>query len=117
MSRFEWPRACYPQLHNVLLAGLIGCAGFIALVGTTSSRADEAPQPLRELPPLLRSVSDEPGVLSLTEGQELSRRVAEIAQSTWVEIIVVILTTAVAGLDVWRGVESTQSNLRKCVGI
>jgi len=60
---------------------------------TSASAADATPARLRELPPLLRSVSDEPGALSFAEGQALSRRVAEIAQSTRVEIIVVILTT------------------------
>lgn len=74
--------------------GVLACSALVALAAATATRADEARQPLRELPPLLRAVSDEPGVLSLAEGQALSRRIAEIKQTARVEIIVAILTTS-----------------------
>lgn len=51
--------------------------------------------PLRELPPLLRVVSDEPGVLSLAEGQTLSRRIEEIEHDTGVKMIAVVVVTVV----------------------
>lgn len=52
-----------------------------------------APTGLRELPPLLRAVSDEVGVLSLAEGRELSRIIADIEQKTRVKVIVLIAET------------------------
>jgi hypothetical protein len=41
----------------------------------------------------LRAVSDEPGVLSLAEGQTLSRRIAEIARATGVKLVTVVKVT------------------------
>jgi len=76
--------------HNL---GMLLCSAIVSVAVTSASAADKTPARLHELPPLLRSVSDEPGALSLAEGQALSRRVAEIAQSIRAEIIVVILTT------------------------
>lgn len=74
------------------LLGMLVCLAFVALAVTSATRADETPARLRELPPLLRSVSDEPGALSLAEGRALSRQVSDIERRTRVEIIVVILT-------------------------
>jgi hypothetical protein len=53
----------------------------------------EAPERLRELPPLLRAVSDEPGVLSLAEGQALSRRISQIERDAGVKMIAVVVVT------------------------
>ncbi len=75
-----------------LLATLVGSV-FIAMAGTAATRAEDAQSPLRELPPLLRAVSDEPGALSLAQGQALSRQVSDIERRTGVTIVVVILTT------------------------
>jgi len=83
-----------------MFAMLVGSA-LIALAGTMAARADEA-QPLRELPPLLRAVSDEPGVLSLGEGQALSRRIAEIERDIGVKMIVlVVVTVAPENIDAY----------------
>ena len=65
----------------------------VALVVISAADADEAPARLRELPPLLRTVSDEPGVLSLAEGRALSRRIAEIEHDTGVKLVAVVVTT------------------------
>jgi len=75
-----------------LLATLVGSA-FITMAGTAATRAEDAQQPLRELPPLLRAVSDEPGVLSLAQGQALAKTLADIERETGVTIVVAILTT------------------------
>mgnify|MGYP006952644732 CR=1 FL=1 len=77
---------------NRMLTMLVGSA-FVAVGGTTATRAEEVQQPLRELPPLLRAVSDEPGVLSLAEGQALAKTLADIEREAGVTIIVAILTT------------------------
>lgn len=50
-------------------------------------------QQLRPLPPLLRTLSDEVGVLSLEEGRALSRSAEEIFDRTGVRVIVVIAET------------------------
>lgn len=47
-------------------------------------------QALRPLPPLLRTLSDEVGVLSAEEGQALSRSAEDIFERTGVRVIVVI---------------------------
>lgn len=73
--------------------GMLVCSSFVALAVTSASATGETPERLRELPPLLRSVSDEPGVLSIAQGQALSRQLSDIERKTRVEIIVVILTT------------------------
>lgn len=73
---------------------MLVCSALVALAVTSATRADEAPERLRDLPPLLRSVSDEPGALSLAQGQALSRQLSDIERKTKVEIIVVILTTS-----------------------
>ncbi len=65
----------------------------VALVVASAAVADKAPAPLRDLPPLLRAVSDEPGVLSLAEGRALSRRIAEIEHDTDVKLVAVVVTT------------------------
>jgi len=67
----------------------------LVVVGLTTARIAEAQQLLRELPPLLRAVSDEPGVLSLAEGRALSRRVSEIERTTGVKMIVLVVVTVV----------------------
>lgn len=72
---------------------MLACSAFVALAVTSATRADEVPARLRDLPPLLRSISDEPGVLSIAQGQALSRQISDIERKTRVEIIVVILTT------------------------
>lgn len=68
-------------------------AVFVSLAVTSASVAGETPEPLRELPPLLRAVSDEPGVLSLAEGRALSRRIADVERDTGVKMIALIVTT------------------------
>jgi len=79
---------------------LVGVA-LITLAGTMAARADEA-QALRELPPLLRAVSDEPGVLSLGEAQALSRRIAEIERDIGVKMIaLVVVTVAPESIDAY----------------
>lgn len=68
-------------------------AVFVSLAVTSASAADEPPEQPRELPPLLRAVSDEPGVLSLAEGQALSRRIAEIERATGIKMIALVVVT------------------------
>lgn len=46
---------------------------------------------LRSLPPMLSTVSDEVGVMTLAEGQTLAKTLADIEQQTGVQLIVVIL--------------------------
>ena len=48
---------------------------------------------LRELPPLLRAISDEVGVLSIPEGKLLSRHIGRIEDERGIKIIVVIAET------------------------
>lgn len=48
---------------------------------------------LRPLPPLLRTVSDEVGALTISEGQALSRTLADIESKTRVKMIVLIAET------------------------
>lgn len=62
----------------------------VALVVVSAADSDEAPA---QLPPLLRTVSDEPGVLSFAEGRALSRRIAEIEHDTGVKLVAVVVTT------------------------
>jgi uncharacterized protein len=66
---------------------------FVALAVVSVAGAAEAPKRLRELPPMLRAVSDEPGVLSLAEGQALSRRIAEIERATGVKLVALVVVT------------------------
>ena len=73
--------------------GMLLCATIVSVVRHSASTADAAPPRLRELPPLLRAVSDEPGVLSVAQGRALSRQVSDVERKTGVEIIVVILST------------------------
>jgi len=74
-----------------MFALLVGSA-LITLAGTMAARADEA-QALRELPPLLRAVSDEPGVLSVAEGRMLSQRIAEVERATGVKLVTMVVVT------------------------
>lgn len=55
--------------------------------------ASAAAQQLRALPPLLRTVSDEVGALSVEEGRALSRSAEDIFERTGVRVIVVIAET------------------------
>jgi len=64
----------------------------VALPVATAA-AGETPAQLRELPPLLRAVSDEPGVLSLAEGRALSRHIAEIEHATGVKLVTLVVVT------------------------
>ncbi len=48
---------------------------------------------LHALPPILSTVSDEAGVLTVTEGQRLAKLLADIEKETGVTVIVAILTT------------------------
>lgn len=52
-----------------------------------------AQQQLQPLPPLLRTLSDEVGVLSVKEGRELSRSIEEIETRTGVRMVMVIAET------------------------
>lgn len=65
----------------------------VALVAAPAADAGESSERRRELPPLLRAVSDEPGVLSLAEGQALSRRIAEIERATGVKMVAMVVVT------------------------
>lgn len=58
-----------------------------------STPAAGAPPDLRELPPILRAVSGEVGVLSLAEGRDLSRIIDDIERKTRVKVIVLIAET------------------------
>lgn len=51
---------------------------------------------LQPLPPLLRTLSDEVGVLTIDEGLELSRSLEEIGDLTGVRVIMVIVRTTAA---------------------
>jgi uncharacterized protein len=74
-----------------IVLGLIFTSIMIGLsLQSFDARAQEA---LRQLPPMLRAISDELGVLSESEGQALSKRVADIQQESRVRIIVVIAET------------------------
>lgn len=77
-------------------------AVFVSLAVTSASAADEPPEQLRELPPLLRALSDEPGVLSLAEGQALSRRILEVEHDTGVKLIaLVVISTAPESVEAY----------------
>lgn len=65
----------------------------VALPLASTACAADGQTPLRELPPLLRAVSDEPGVLSLAEGRALSRRIAEIEHATGVKLVALVVAT------------------------
>ena len=52
-----------------------------------------AQKALRPLPPLLRTLSDEVGVLSAKEGRELSRSIEEVEARTGVRMVMVIAET------------------------
>jgi uncharacterized membrane protein YgcG len=54
----------------------------VSLPVATAACAGDRQEPLRELPPLLRAVSDEPGMLSVAEGRALSRHIAELFKIT-----------------------------------
>lgn len=73
--------------------GMPLCSAIVSVAVTSASAVGETPERLRELPPLLRSVSDESGALSLAQGQALSRQLSDIERRIGVEIVVVILTT------------------------
>ncbi len=64
----------------------------IALVGAFYVSALPA-QPLRPLPPLLRTFSDEVGALSIEESRQVARSAEEIYDLTGVRVIVVIAET------------------------
>ena len=49
---------------------------------------------LRSLPPILSTISDEVGVLTVSQGQILAKTLADIERQTGVKIVVVILTTS-----------------------
>lgn len=66
-----------------LAAGL-----FLALLALSAPA-----QQLRPLPPLLRTLSDEVGALSVEEGRALSRSAEEIFDRTGVRVIIVIAET------------------------
>jgi uncharacterized membrane protein YgcG len=84
------------------------CSAFVSVAGISASAADEAPARLRDLPPLLRAVSDEPGVLSLAEGRSLSRRIAEVKRATGVELVTVVVVTVAP--------ESVEAYVQRLVG-
>lgn len=48
---------------------------------------------LRELPPLLRAISDEIGVISVSEGRKLFRHIARVEDERGIKIIVVVAET------------------------
>ena len=50
-------------------------------------------QPLRPLPPILRTVSDEVGALSRQQGRELADEIEDIRRTTGVQIVVVVAET------------------------
>jgi uncharacterized protein len=74
----------------------------VALAVASAANAGKSPERLHELPPLLRAVSDEPGVLSPGDGQVLSRRIAEIERTTGVRMFaLVVVTTAPESIEAY----------------
>lgn len=65
----------------------------VALCAGLFLAAAQAQSSLRPLPPLLRTVSDEAGVLSADEGRRLAAALYEIFERTGVHVIVVITET------------------------
>ena len=64
-------------------------ATFVLLILVPSAWAEE----LRPLPPLLHTVSDEVGVLSIEQGRALSRSAEDIFDRTGVRVIIVVAET------------------------
>mgnify|MGYP001580637547 CR=1 FL=1 len=73
--------------------GALVFSAFASLAVASAAGEDESQERLRDLPPLLREVSDEPGALSLAEGQALSRRISEIRHDTGVKMIALVVFT------------------------
>lgn len=69
---------------------VLASCGFIALLSQT---AGGVAAELRELPPLLRTISDEVGVVSVAEGTALSRQIGRIEDEHGIKIILVIVET------------------------
>ena len=67
---------------------------YIALfaAGSVAPLAHGQPEP-RPLPPILSTISDEVGVLTVSQGQILAKTLADIERRTGVTIVVVILAT------------------------
>lgn len=76
-----------PAYSEPLMKSLI--ATFVLLILVPSARAEE----LRPLPPLLHTVSDEVGALSVEQGRALSRSAEDIFERTGVRVIIVIAET------------------------
>ena len=65
---------------------------FAALVWLLLAFAASAEE-LRPLPPLLRTLSDEVGVMTIEEGRRLSRSLEQVLERTGVRVLVVIAET------------------------
>lgn len=65
----------------------------LALLGALVVSHPLAQEGLRPLPPLMRTVSDEAGILSEEEGRKLASTIAEIFEATGVPVILVIAET------------------------
>lgn len=65
----------------------------VAVLATLAGVAASAQPGLRELPPLMRTVSDEVGVLSVDEGLHLSRALEEILDEDGIRVVLVIAET------------------------
>ena len=68
-------------------------AGLVLAMATTMHLIAANGQALRELPPLLRAISDEVGVISVSDGRALSRHIARVEDERGIKIIVVIAET------------------------
>ncbi|BAU49689.1 hypothetical protein SVA_3141 [Sulfurifustis variabilis] len=77
--------AARPRRRLLALAALC-----LAFFGMPASPAQTAPRPL---PPLLRSLSDEAGVLDVAQGRALAARIADLEQQADARIIVLIAKT------------------------
>lgn len=83
-----------PRLHakavmDLPLMRTMRCVAFLTGLAMLPANAES----LRGLPPLLRAISDEVGVLSVSEGTALSRHIARLEDDKGVKIIVVIAET------------------------
>ena len=68
-------------------------AAFLAAVLAFSTSTASGDEPLRELPPLLQAVSDEVGVMTLSEGRALAKHIARVEDERGIKTIVVIAET------------------------
>ena len=76
--------------HKLLIRSL---KAVLVLLGFLLHSVQVNAQALRELPPLLRDISDEVGALSDAQGQALATMIADVQRETGVRIVIVIAET------------------------